>query len=188
MPRSSAGVRKRLQWAALELYQEKGFEATTAAEISAKAGVTERTFFRHFSDKREVLFDGEGVLAEGLTHAIRSADATLGPWETLFLAFRAVEPLFIENRGFSEPRRRIIAGSATLQERAQTKVNALTVSLTAALLERGIPAPSATLAAHVGMTALGQAFEAWIEGEGSLDSHLLRVFGDIRDLATSAKF
>ena len=73
MPRNGDEVRKRLQWAALELYRERGYEETTAAEIAAKAGVTERTFFRHFPDKREVLFDGDAAFTEEVTTAVRNA-------------------------------------------------------------------------------------------------------------------
>ena len=73
MPRDGEKVRRLLQRAALELYGERGYEETTAAEIAAKAGVTERTFFRHFADKREVLFDGETALADVLSRAVLEA-------------------------------------------------------------------------------------------------------------------
>src|SRR6201999_4205337 len=111
MPRNGEVVRKRLQWAALELYRERGYELTTAAEIAAKAGVTERTFFRYFADKREVLFDGETLLSDILNSAVRDAPAELGPWDTLFRAFRSAEHLFVENRPFAEPRHRVIDSS-----------------------------------------------------------------------------
>src|SRR5258708_23636222 len=109
MPRSREKVRRRLQQAALELYGERGYELTTAAEIAAKAGVTERTFFRHFADKREVLFDGDTLLGDALNSSVRDAPAKLGPWDTLFRAFQSAEHLFIENRAFAEPRHRLIA-------------------------------------------------------------------------------
>jgi AcrR family transcriptional regulator len=98
MPRSGEKVRRRLQQAALELYGERGYDQTTAAEIAAKAGVTERTFFRHFADKREVLFDGETLLSEVLTSAVRDAPVGFGPWDTLFRAFRSAEYLFAERK------------------------------------------------------------------------------------------
>src|SRR6202012_2239047 len=79
MPRNGDDVRKRLQLAALELFSKRGYEETTAAEIAAKAGVTERTFFRHFPDKREVLFDGDTAFIKALTSAVRHAPAELGP-------------------------------------------------------------------------------------------------------------
>ena len=104
MPRSGEKARRRLQQAALELFAERGYELTTAVEIATKAGVTERTFFRHFTDKREVLFDGETVLRDILTSSVSRAPAEAGPWETLFIAFRSAEPLLLENRPLSEPR------------------------------------------------------------------------------------
>ena len=185
MPRNSREVRRRLQLAALELFQEAGYEATTAAQIAGRAGVTERTFFRHFSDKREVLFDGEALLSEALTRTIRSTAPELGPWETLFHAFQSVEQLFIDNRAFSEPRLRVIAGSPALQERAHAKERSLTLGLASALLERGVDNSLAMLAAQVGMAALAHAFLSWIAGSGSLDEHLVRAFHQVRDLSSS---
>src|ERR1700678_3769061 len=115
MPRNGEEVRKRLQLAALELFRERGYEETTAAEIAAKAGVTERTFFRHFPDKREVLFYGEEAFCTALRNAVRDAPPALGIWETLFHAFRAVEHLFLENRTSAEPRRQVIPTTPALQ-------------------------------------------------------------------------
>src|SRR6201996_7685044 len=107
MPRDGEKVRKRLQWAALELYRERGYEETTAAEIAAKAGVTERTFFRHFPDKREVLFNGDVAFVEALSAGVRNAPSVLGPWDTLQFAFTTVKHIFVENRSFPEPRHRV---------------------------------------------------------------------------------
>src|SRR5271167_1201302 len=121
MPRNREEVRRRLQQAALELYRERGYEQTTTAEIAAKAGVTERTFFRHFPDKREVLFDGDLAFSESLAAAVRSAPSELGPWDTLYFAFNTVKHVFVENRPFTEPRQRVIAGNPALQERAAAK-------------------------------------------------------------------
>src|ERR1700742_1947849 len=154
MPRNGEVVRKRLQWAALELYRERGYEETTAAEIAARAGVTERTFFRHFPDKREVLFDGEAAFSEALTSAVRHAPPELGAWDTLFLAFNSVKQMFVENRPFTEPRQRVIASNPALQERAVAKTRALTAALALALGERGVPALQANLAAQMGMATL----------------------------------
>ncbi len=185
MPRNGDEVRRRLQFAALALYQKAGYESTTAAQIAAWAGVTERTFFRHFPDKREVLFQGEALLAEALTSAVRNAPPTLGPWDTLFGAFRSVEQLFVANRAFSEPRRRIIAHSPTLQEREQAKTRSLVTALATALSERGVHYPLATLAAQMGMAALSHAFETWLDDSGDLEEHLVRAFREVRELSSS---
>ena len=88
MPRDGKKVRRHLQEAALELYRERGYDQTTAAEIAAKAGVTERTFFRHFTDKREVLFDDGGALRAILIEGVRAAPSDFGPWTTMLHAFR----------------------------------------------------------------------------------------------------
>ena len=191
MPRDGAEVRRRLQLAALDLYGERGYEQTTAAEIAARAGVTERTFFRHFADKREVVFEGEAEFIETLASAVRSAPTTMGPWDALLRAFHSVEPIFIANRVLAERRRHILAGSAALQERQMGKTRLLIVALASALLERGIAVRQAEFAAQVGMAALSHAFATWVdegaseEGPGALGRHLERAFEELRALSDS---
>ena len=186
MPRNGPEVRKRLQWAALELFREGGYEKTTAAEIAAKAGVTERTFFRHFPDKREVLFDGETVFIEALTRVIRDAPAELGPWDTLFHAFGSVKHIFIENRPFTEPRQRVIALSPSLQERAMAKTRLMTSAIASALCERGLAPPQANLAAQMGMATLAHGLAAWFnDGSTDLGEHIAKAFEDARNLSSS---
>ncbi len=164
-------------------YGERGYELTTAAEIAAKAGVTERTFFRHFADKREVLFDGETVLGDILNSAVRDAPPELGPWDTLFRAFRSAEHLFIENRAFAEPRHRVIASSPALQERALAKTQSLIGGLTSALRARGVPAHTALLTAQMGMAALSHAVACWFDdGSRDLDDHIVQAYRRVRDL------
>lgn len=185
MPRNGEIVRRRLQLVALELYREAGYESTTAAQIAARAGVTERTFFRHFPDKREVLFDGEARLTEALTSAVRTAPPTLGAWDTLFRAFRSVKQLLVDNRAFAEPRQHIIANSPTLQEREQAKERSLILALASVLCERGIQTRMATLAAQIGVATLSYAFAAWLDEPGAWDDHLVRAFGEVRALSAS---
>ncbi len=98
MPRSGEQVRLRLQQAALELYRERGYDSTTTAQIADRAGVTERTFFRHFPDKREVLFDGEATLGLDLERGVAEAPDGLGPLTILFHAFHVAVPLLQGNR------------------------------------------------------------------------------------------
>ena len=186
MPRNGDEVRKRLQWAALELFRERGYEDTTAAEIAAKAGVTERTFFRHFPDKREVLFDGDAAFTEAVTAAVRNAPKALGPWDTLFFAFDSVKQMFVENRPFTEPRQRVIASSPALQERATAKTRSLTAAVALALCERGLTVPQANLAAHMGMATLSHGVSAWFN-DGSIDlgEHIVTAFQEARDLSSS---
>jgi AcrR family transcriptional regulator len=186
MPRNGQEVRKRLQWAALELFRERGYELTTATEIAAKAGVTERTFFRHFPDKREVLFDGDAAFTEAVTTAVRNAPKTLGPWDTLFWAFDSVKQMFVENRPFTEPRQRVIANSPALQERATAKTRSLTAAVASALCERGLTVPQANLAAQMGMATLSHGVSAWFH-DGSIDlgEHIVKAFQEARDLSSS---
>src|SRR6185312_13376050 len=131
MPRSGDDARRRLREAALELFRERGYEATTAAEIAARAGVTERTFFRHFPDKREALFDGEAVFRAALSDAVLAAPADVSPMGALLRAFAAVEPMLSANRAFSEPRAALIASTPALQERMRTKTDGLVDALAA---------------------------------------------------------
>ena len=158
-------ARITLQQAAVELFRERGFDRTTAAEIAARAGVTERTFFRHFPDKREVLFDGQAVLVSVLTASIAEAPAGLGPLDTLFRAFRSVIPLLESNRPFSKPRHEVIAATPALQERELAKLAALSDALALELQTRGIPGLRAELAARAGLAAFAHATVSWLEDE-----------------------
>lgn len=161
MPRNGEEARRRLQQAALELFVERGYEQTTTFEIAARAGVTERTFFRHFPDKREVLFDGQIKLKAALTGAIAGAPETLKPLEILHWAFRSVEQALEDNRPFSVPRQQVIADTPALQERELAKEAALTEDLALALRQRGVDERLAALAAHSGMAVFHYAVVSW---------------------------
>lgn len=162
MAKNEEDVRVRLQRAALELFRERGYDRTTAAEIAARAGVTERTFFRQFPDKREVLFDGEAVLGTALTAAIAAVPNGLGPLDTLFRAFRLVLPLLDANRPYAQPRHEVIAATPALHERELAKIAALSDALAAALQARGVSDLQAVLAAQTGMAAFTHATLAWL--------------------------
>ncbi len=188
MPRSGEDARRRLQQATLALFHERGYDATTTAEIAARAGVTERTFFRHFPDKREALFDGEEAFRDALTDALARAPEGLAPMEALLCAFRSVEPMLERNRPFTEPRQEIIARTPALQERVLTKTAKLIGALSAALSRRGFDDGLATLAAQVGMAALGYAAKAWFDDpRPGLDEHLRRAFDTLRQLSPSIR-
>ncbi len=187
MARKIENVRGRLQQAALELYREHGYDQTTTSEIAARAGVTERTFFRHFPDKREVLFDGEAKLRSALVTAIEGAPDALGPLETLLTAFRSTEKMIEANRPFAEPRHHVIAATPALQERELAKVASLTFALASALRNRGVDQRLATLAAQTGMAAFGQAALHWLEDPTpGIGDHLDRTFRELRELALGA--
>lgn len=183
MPRSGAAARARLREAALELYREQGYDATTTAAIAARAGVTERTFFRHFADKREVLFDGEGELFEVMTAAIASAPAGSSPLAVVVGAYCAAVPLFVAGRLVAQQRARIIATSPALQERAHAKVATLEEAVVAALCARGTPEPTARLAAAAGAAVFGRASSAWDGAPGpALAGLLVEAAAELRAL------
>ncbi|TNY34289.1 TetR family transcriptional regulator [Pelagovum pacificum] len=167
----------------MELFRERGFDSTTAAEIAARAGVTERTFFRHFADKREVLFDGQAVLLEALLAAIDDIPRDAPPLDTLFRAFQSVCPLLIANRPFSEPRQAVIAATPSLQERELAKTAALAAALAQALSARGVSDDRAAFAAQIGMAVFAHVTAAWLDkSEPGLTERLDRAYHDLQTL------
>jgi AcrR family transcriptional regulator len=166
MPRSGAAARSRLREAALELYSERGFDATTTAQIAERAGVTERTFFRHFADKREVLFDGESELRDVLVDAVDAAPVDEPPLSIIAGAFTAAVPLFVAGRRVAALRQPVIDATPALQERAHAKGAALIEALTDALVARGLPRPTALLAAQAGTAAFRRAMSDWSGDSG----------------------
>jgi AcrR family transcriptional regulator len=187
VPRSGAEARRRLQQAALELYRERGFDQTTTAEIAARAGVNERTFFRHFPDKREVLFDGQAALRTALMQAVAEAPDGLQPLEMLLCAFRKAGRILEDNRPFSEPRLEVIAVTPALRERELAKAASLTEAVAEALRQRDVADRLASLAAQTGWAAFHHAAQAWIDDPSqSLDAHLSRAFDDLRALSATA--
>jgi AcrR family transcriptional regulator len=153
---------ERLVLAALDLFEERGYEKTTVVEIAERAGLTKSTFFRHFADKREVLFGGDtmaGLIVDGIETAPEGATAL----EAVVHALDAVgrEAFTPERREFSFRRRAVIAANPELQEREALKGLALTASMTEALERRDTPAMTACLAAQLGALALKIAYERW---------------------------
>jgi len=185
MARSGGEAHERLQQAALDLFGEQGFDRTTTAQIAARAGVTERTYFRHFADKREVLFDGQEQFQAVLLHGLAAAPDG-PPLMMLFHAYRESLPLLEGNRPFSEPRFHVIRSTRALQEREAAKLASVNLTLTAALVGRGVDEQQASLATEVGMAALGQATRRWISEPppGDLYAQLRRAFADLRSLTT----
>lgn len=180
-------MRRRLQQAALELYRERGFDQTTAAEIAALAGVNERTFFRHFPDKREVFFDGEADLRTTLMQAVVEAPQGLSPFDVLLRAFRESARNVERNRPSSDPRWTVIAVTPALRERELAKHAGLTDAVAEALRQRGVDAGPADLAARTGWAAYQHAVRAWVDDPADgLDAYLCRAFDDLRGLAAAA--
>ena len=178
-------VRARLQRAALELYRDRGYDETTAAQVAERAGVTERTFFRHFVDKREVLFGGEPELLAAIAAAIVSAPPELGPLDALRRAVETIQPVIEDARPFSEPRHELIWSTPALRERELTKRAAMVDAAEQALIRRGTPARLAALSANAGVAAFLHAVVAWFEDPGpGLTEHLDAAFDDLRMLSS----
>ena len=151
----------RLRAAALELFLERGYEQTTVADIAERAGVTARTFFRHFADKREVLFAGAGVLEAQLVTALDAVPASAAPLTAAGRALEAVADL-LADREFSRRRQVVIAANAELRERELIKLAAWSSSLADGLRRRGVAEPAARLAAETAVAVFRVAFERWV--------------------------
>lgn len=176
MGRWEPNARGRLEQAALALYSERGYAQTTVAEIAERAGLSERTFFRYFVDKREVLFWGAGTLAELMVDAVAAAPGDAPPLDAVAAALDAAAGVLAERREFARRRQAIIAANAELQERELIKLAAIAAALAGTLRERGVGEPAASLAAEAGIAVFRVAFERWIaEGE---DQDLARVIQD----------
>jgi AcrR family transcriptional regulator len=162
MGRWKPDAQARLEKAALELYRGHGFAETTVAEIAERAGLTERTFFRYFADKREVLFSGADALQKQLLGALEKAPRSLSPIDAVGAAVEATAPLFESRRDFARRRQAVISENAELQERERIKLATLASALADGLRRRGVGDPAASLAAEMGITVLRIAFERWI--------------------------
>jgi AcrR family transcriptional regulator len=162
MVRWEPGSQARLAQAALFLYGERGFDQTTVAEIADRAGLTERTFFRYFSDKKEVLFGGARALQDLFVTSVLEAPASATPLEAVTVALDAVGELFSERRAFSTHRQRIIDGSAELQERELIKLASLAAALAHALRQRGVTDPTAALTGEVAIAIFKISFDLWV--------------------------
>ena len=186
MPRSGAAARARLREAALDLYAEQGYDVTTTAQIAARAGLTERTYFRHFADKREVLFDGEQELSDLMRGAIASAPGDLTPLQLVLAAYRAAVPLFVAGRSTAQRRLRIIETSSALQERAHAKVAMLSEALIGELRERDVPQPIARLAVRAGAAVFERASSAWTgKSAADLEALLAHGYDELRALTST---
>jgi AcrR family transcriptional regulator len=160
-------ARGRLERAAMELYAQRGFEVTTVAEIAERAGLTERTFFRHFADKREVLFQGAGALQAFLVQHVAEAPPSLDALETVVTALGdAATEIFEARRDFARRRQAIIMANAELRERELIKLATLASALAEALRSRNVTEPSATLAAEAGISLFKIAFQRWVDDSG----------------------
>jgi AcrR family transcriptional regulator len=188
MSRWEPGARGRLEQAALALYGERGFEQTTVAEIAKRAGLTERTFFRHFADKREVLFAGAGTLQDLLVSTLASTPDAAAPIAAVAAALEAAGALLQQRREYARQRQVVIAANAELQERELIKLASLAAALAGTLRRRGVADPAASLAAEAGIAVFRIAFERWINETSQADlPQLIRESLDELKAVTAGK-
>jgi AcrR family transcriptional regulator len=190
MVRWEPGARERLQAAALDLYANRGFEQTTAADIAQSVGLTERTFFRYFADKREVLFAGQDLFQQIFLDGVAAAPKGASALDTVAFALQTASSFFPDDRRpYSRLRQTIIAANPGLHERELLKMAGLSEGIAGALRKRGIIEPQATLAAETGVTVFGVAFRQWIaeDEERSLADIEVDTLRDLRALSLAAQ-
>lgn len=153
----------------MALYAEQGYERTTVAEIADRAGVTARTFFRHYADKREVLFDGSRELERRMVEALAAAPASATPMDAVAAALDAAAEMFVDRRDQARRRQAIIAATPELLERELIKMSTLAAAFTEALGLRGVPPAVASLAAEAGVAVFRVGFERWVSEAGGPD-------------------
>lgn len=189
MARWQPNASERLALAALDLFAERGYENTTVIDIAQRAGLTKSTFFRHFQDKREVLFGG-GMMTGLVVEAIAAAPAGATPLEAVACVLDAVgrDAFTPARREFIARRRAVIAANPELQEREALKGLGLTASMTGALMRRGFPGLTSSVAAELGALAWKIAYESWSDPASGDDFGELarRALGEVR--AASAVF
>lgn len=184
MSRWQPGARGRLEGAAVELFLEQGFAETTVAQIADRAGLTTRTFFRHFVDKREVLFAGEEDLPGLVAGFLAGAPATAGPMEVVVHGLRAVmTPSFERRLDYLRARRAVIDADEGLRERELRKLAGLSDAIGHGLRLRGADELTAALAARLAVTAFNVAVSRWLDRNGEPD--LATVVGETLDALRS---
>lgn len=190
MVRWEPGARERLVIAAVDLFVEQGYDDTTVAQISERAGVTKSTFFRHFPDKRELLVAGQESLSALLAEGITEAPAGATPLAAIAVGLeRASTEMGPRNRELGPRMKAAIAASSELQERDALKSVGMAAAMTAALEARGVPETTAHLASEMGVLAFKQGYTRWSESDESDDTglapHTLAALEDLRIAAAS---
>ena len=185
MARWQPGATERLVAAAVDLFTEQGYDATTVAQIAERAGVTRSTFFRHFSDKRELLVAGQETLSRLLADGITEAPPGASPLEAVAAGLeRASGAMGPANRELGPRIRAAVAASTELQERDALKSVGMAAAMTAALAARGVPDPVAHLAAELGVLAFKRGYARWSRGDrddtGGLARHALAALDELR--------
>ncbi|MGW0203683.1 TetR/AcrR family transcriptional regulator [Nonomuraea sp. NPDC003201] len=169
MARWDPGTEERLIKAALELYAEHGYDNVTVTQIAERAGITRRSYFRYFPDKREVLFAGSERLPTAIQQAVLATAETSSPLSTVLDALADVGAQLAEQVKNVAERRAVIDASAELQERERTKFAAVTAAIRTALEQRGTETGTAHLVAQIALVVFQNAFDQWANANGQTD-------------------
>jgi AcrR family transcriptional regulator len=188
MSRWSPDSRGRLEQAAYELFNERGYDQTTVADIAARAGLTERTFFRQYADKREVFFGGSQALKDVMLEAVAALPPGVSAIEAVRVAVEAIAHFMRDRRSMARERQRIVDAHADLQERGLIKRATLTAALADGLRQRGVSESEANLAADLGMSIFYIGFTEWIDdpAEREFVAIVHEKFEQLKTLASGA--
>lgn len=190
MARWEPGARERLVVAAVDLFTEQGYDATTVTQIAERAGVTKSTFFRYFPDKRDILVAGQQTLSQLLADGIAEAPAGASPLEAVAAGLERVSSAMGPmNRELGPRMKAAVAASAELQERDALKSVGLAAAMTTALIARGVPDPTAHLAGELGVLAFKRGYSEWSDGdrdaEDKLAQYTLAALDELRAASAS---
>ena len=184
MARWKPGARERLVAAAVDLFTEQGYDTTTVAQIAERAGVTKSTFHRYFPDKRDLLVAGQQTLSRLLTEGVAAAPQDAGPLaavaEGLVAASAEMGPV---NHEMAPRVQAAIAANAELQQRDALKSVGLAAAMVDALIARGVPQPTAHLAAELGVLAFKQGFAQWLDADrdAALAPYVLAALDELKE-------
>ncbi|MFI1912321.1 TetR/AcrR family transcriptional regulator [Nocardia sp. NPDC020380] len=188
MARWEPGARERLVIAAVDLFTEQGYDATTVTQIAERAGVTKSTFFRHFPDKRELLAAGQETLSRLLAEGISEAPDSATPLEAVGAGLeRASNAMGPMNRELAPRIKAAIDANSELQQRDALKNVGLAAAMTDALRTRGVPDATARLASELGVLAFKQGYAQWLQAreDAALAPYTLAALEDLRAASRS---
>jgi AcrR family transcriptional regulator len=179
----------RLTEAAMALFAERGYAKTTVGDIAARAGLTERTFFNHFTDKREVLFAGSEHFVNQIVDAVRAAPKAARPLDAVLSAYEVTNDFFEGRRAFARKRSELVAAEPELQERELIKLMSLASAITEVLKQRGTSASTASLASETGAAIFRVGFEQWVQdpNDRSLTAHMRAARRQLEGVIRHAK-
>lgn len=182
MVRKAENARERFESAAFRLFDEKGYAVTTVPEIAEKAGLTERTFYRYFTDKREVMFWRAGDHQASITNEIARAPTSLHPLTIVAHAFETVAPFIDGHRPIVKLRQRLISEHSDLHERELMKLHTLASAIDLALQQRNVQPSLSRIVAEIGTAIWKVALENWrADGaKGSFANHVQSALTEFR--------